>query len=151
MDKADDVILVLVTDGIARLLFLEDGLDALGRRIVEIEADHVRARHHDLACVQLCKREHIVDEVRLRTVDQPLAKTLLHQETDLLLRVRVLILPLHIIAEAAADVVRHRVQDPDKWTHDATEEHHRERDCEHYVLDVCNRHGFRRQLTKHDV
>ena len=151
MDKADDVILVLVADRIARLLLLDDGLDAVGGWIIEIEADHIRARHHDLTCVQLGKGKDLVNEVRLRAVDEPLTEALLHQETDLLLRVCVLVFALDLIAEFAADVVCHRVEHPDKGAHDASKEHHGERDREEDALHVGNRHRLRRQLAEHDV
>ena len=151
MDKADDVIFVLVADRIARLLLLDDGLDAVGGRIIEIEADHIRARHHDLTCVQLGKGKDLVNEVRLRAVDKPLAKALLHQETNLLLRVCVLVFALDLIAEFAADVIRHRVEHPDKGAHDAAKEHHGKRDRKEDALHVGNRHRLRRQLAEHDV
>ena len=151
MDKADDVILVLVADGIARLLFLKDGLDAFGRRIVEVEADHIRARHHDLTCVQLREREYIVDEIRLCAVDETLPVALLHEQADLLLRVRILVLPCHLISEMSADVVCNGIEYPDEGLHDFAKEHHRERDREHDAFHVRDRHGFRRQLAEHDV
>ena len=151
MDKSDDVILVLVADRIARLLLLQNRLDALGGCIVKVEADHIGARYHDLTRVQLREREDIIHEVRLCTIDQPLPIALLHQEADLLLRVRVLVLPLHIVAEFAADRIRDGVQNPDKGTHDAAEEHHRECNREHDVLDVRNRHGLWCKLAEHDV
>ena len=151
MDKSDDVILVLVADGIARLLFLKDGLDAFGRRIVEVEADHIRARHHDLTCVQLREREYIVDEIRLCAVDETLPVALLHEQADLLLRVRILVLPCHLISEMSADVVCNGIEYPDEGLHDFAKEHHRERDREHDAFHVRDRHGFRRQLAEHDV
>ena len=105
MQEADDMVLVLVADRVARELLLEDGMEVLVHRVLEVEADHVRARRHDLADVEVREVEDVVDEVDLRVVDEALAVALLHEQAYLFLGVGVVALRSRVEAHAVCHPV----------------------------------------------
>ena len=151
MQEADDMILVLLADRIARELLLEDDMEVRVEVVAEVEADHVRTRRHDLAHIEVGEVKDVVDEVRLRVVDEPLLVTLLHEQADFLLRVRLLAVAVRLEAEPVRDPVRDMVEQPDERIHDALEDEHGQRDGQHDFLDALDGHRLRRELAEHDM
>ena len=151
MDEADDVILVLFAERIARELFLEDDVEVRVEIVLDVEADHVRARRHDFADVEVGEIKDVVDEVGLGIVDEALLVAFLHEQADFFLGVRLFALTGRLETHASGDPVRDVVQQPDERVHDALENEHRQRDGQDDMLDVLDRHRLRRKLAEHDV
>ena len=152
MQKADDVVLAPVADWIAREPLLHRHLNALFQRVLKIEADHVRARNHDLAHGEIGEVKDVVDEFQFRLINEALAMTLLHEDADLLFRMRHILLLRHDgEAHAFLRPVRDVIQQPDERIHDALEDEERQGDRERDTLDLANRNVLRNQLAAHDV
>src|SRR5690606_19457471 len=58
---ADDLVAILADHGEARMAGLDDGLDQALERLVLLEDDHLRARHHDVAHLGLRDLEHALE------------------------------------------------------------------------------------------
>ena len=151
MQEADDMVLVLMADWVARELLFENDVEILVHSVLEVEADHVRARRHDLADVEVREVEDVVDKVDLRVVDEALAVALLHEQAYLFLGVGVVALRSRVEAHAVCHPVGYVVEQPDERVHDAVEDEHRQGHAQHDLLDVLDGHRLRRQFAEHDV
>ena len=86
VDQSQDVVLIVFTEGVARMPRLADGLQMLVHRIFRIEADDVLAGHHDFLGQAVGEIEDVADEFAFDLVDFPFLVTGRDQHADFIFR-----------------------------------------------------------------
>ena len=151
MQEPDDVVLVAVADGVAGHALVQGRLDAVVEAVVQIQADHIRTGHHDLAGAAVGKIEDVVEIGQLASVDIAVFIAFLHQNADFFFVMSFFRLAGSLYAHAAQRPVGDMVQRPDGRVHELVKQNQRARYEQHHGFGLLNRQGFRHQLAQYDV
>ena len=125
MQKADDMVLILVADRITRHALLQRRLDIILPGILKIQTNHIRARHHNVAGTTVGKIKDIIQISQLSFINIAMLMAFLHQDTDFVLVVRLLRFARSINTHTTQRPVGHMVQKPYCGIHNAVEENQR--------------------------
>ena len=121
-------------------------------RLADHEVVDLRARHHHLAGAQVAEDEHVLGELTLVGLDQPLVHALRQQHAQLVLGVRRV---AHLARRRDAERLEHQVAEPvegvDDRLGDEVEGTHRPRDPEHRPGGARDGERLRRELAEHHV
>ena len=88
MQKADNVILVLITDRITRHALFKRRLDIILPGILQIQANHIGTRYHDIAGTTVGKVENVIQISKLCFINIAMLVAFFHQNADFVLIVR---------------------------------------------------------------
>ena len=144
------MVFVLTANRITRELLRKNRLQVFLETVLQIEADHIRARRHNLAHVERREVKDVIHEAGLGIIDEALLMTFLHEQADFLLGVRVLA-RADRDAEPMRDPVCHMVEQPDKGIHQPVKNQYGQRHVQHDFLHVVDGHRLWRELTEDNM
>ena len=82
MQKADDMVFILVADGVTRHAFRQRGFDVFIEAVFKVQANHVGAGHHDFAGTAFGKVKNVIEIGKLAFVDIAVFIAFFHQNAD---------------------------------------------------------------------
>ncbi|CDN43896.1 hypothetical protein BN871_DT_00100 [Paenibacillus sp. P22] len=151
MDEPDDLILVLETDGIARMFGAVDDVQVVPEGLVGEQAIHIRPGQHDLAGHHVGEIENVVDELHFVGIDDSALGALVDEQADLLLGMGRLMLAGRSDAEQLQQAVGRSVQHDDRRLEHLVEEHERSGQPEGYALRLLDGQRLGSELAEHDM
>ncbi len=139
MQKADNVILVLITDRITRHTLFQRRLDIILPGILQIQANHIGTRHHDVAGATVGKVKDIIQISKLCFINIAMLMAFFHQYADFILVVRLFRLTRSLNAQFVQHPVGNVIEEPHRWIHQLIKQNQRRCHKQNNLLRLLNR------------
>ena len=139
MQKADNMVLVLITDRITRHALLQRRLDIILPGILQIQANHIGARHHDVAGATIGKVENVIQISKLCFINIAMLVAFFHQYADFVLIVRLFRLARSLNAQFVQHPVGNVIEEPHRRIHQLIKQNQRSCHKQNNLLRLLNR------------
>ena len=139
MQKADNVVLVLITDRITCHALLQRRLDIILPGILQIQADHIGTRNHDVAGATVGKVENVIQISKLCFINIAMLVAFFHQYADFIFVVRLFRLTRSLNAQFVQHPVGNVIEEPHRRIHQLIKQNQRSCHEQNNLLSLLNR------------
>ena len=139
MQKAYNVVLVLITDRITRHALFQRRLDIILPGILQIQADHIGTRNHDVAGATVGKIKDIIQISKLCFINIAMLMAFFHQYADFVLIMRLFRLACSLNAQFVQHPVGNVIEEPHRRIHQLIKQNQRSCHKQNNLLRLLNR------------
>ena len=143
MQKADNVVLILITDRITCHALLQRRLDIILPGILQIQANHIGTRNHDVAGATVGKVENVIQISKLCFINIAMLVAFFHQYADFVLIVRFFCLNAEFVQHPVGNVI----EEPHRRIHQLIKQNQRRSHKQNNLLRLLDGKRFRHQLA----